>query len=225
MTQKYYMTRVFDFLEQLSRNNDREWFKAHKPEFDELRALWLNDLDRLISLVAQWMPSVAIQSARQAAYRIYRDTRFSPDKTPYKTYFSAAISPRGREKDYAGFYLHQDIDSGEAGLYGGIWCPPAPVLKKLRHAIVDNIEEWEEIMNSPGIRQNYELLTFNALKTVPREYPKDHPQAAWLRLRDYGLFARTGRKFFEDPSWPEKSAELLQPLAPFVEFLNYSIDE
>ena len=150
MTQKYYMTRVFDFLEQLSRNNDREWFKAHKPEFDELRALWLNDLDRLISLVAQWMPSVAMQSARQAAYRIYRDTRFSPDKTPYKTYFSAAISPRGREKDYAGFYLHQDIDSGEAGLYGGIWCPPAPVLKKLRHAIVDNIEEWEEIMNSPG---------------------------------------------------------------------------
>ena len=99
------------------------------------------------------------------------------------------------------------------------------MLKKLRHAIVDNIEEWEEIMNSPGIRQNYELLTFNALKTVPREYPKDHPQAAWLRLRDYGLFARTGRKFFEDPSWPEKSAELLQPLAPFVEFLNYSIDE
>jgi len=210
MTQKYYMTRVFDFLEQLSRNNDREWF---------------NDLDRLISLVAQWMPSVAMQSARQAAYRIYRDTRFSPDKTPYKTYFSAAISPRGREKDYAGFYLHHDIDSGEAGLYGGIWCPPAPVLKKLRHAIVDNIEEWEEIMNSPGIRQNYELLTFNALKTVPREYPKDHPQAAWLRLRDYGLFARTGRKCFEDPSWPEKSAELLQPLAPFVEFLNYSIDE
>ena len=99
MTQKYYMTRVFDFLEQLSRNNDREWFKAHKPEFDELRALWLNDLDRLISLVAQWMPSVAMQSARQAAYRIYRDTRFSPDKTPYKTYFSAEIGrASGRER-------------------------------------------------------------------------------------------------------------------------------
>ena len=192
MTQKYYMTRVFDFLEQLSRNNDREWFKAHKPEFDELRALWLNDLDRLISLVAQWMPSVAMQSARQAAYRIYRDTRFSPDKTPYKTYFSAAISPRGREKDYAGFYLHQDIDSGEAGLYGGIWCPPAPVLKKLRHAIVDNIEEWEEIMNSPGICQNYELLTFNALKTIRR--PPGCACATTASLRVQGAsFSKTRR--------------------------------
>lgn len=225
MEQKYYMTRVFDFLERLSHNNDREWFKAHKTEFDDLRALWLDDIQRLISLVAQWMPEVAMQTARQAAYRIYRDTRFSPDKTPYKTYFSAAISPRGREKDYAGFYIHQDIDNSESGLYGGIWCPPSPVLKKLRRAIVDNIEEWDGIMNSPGIKKHYQVLTINSLKTVPRDYPKDHPQAHWLRMRDYGLFAHTGREFFEDPAWPEKTAELLRPLAPFVEFLNYSIDE
>lgn len=223
--QKYYMKRVFEFLEELSRNNDRDWFKAHKSEFDQLRGLWLEDLDRMISYIAQWMPEVAMQSGKQAAYRIYRDTRFSPDKTPYKTYFSAAISPRGKDKDYAGFYLHQDIDSDECGLYGGIWCPPAPVLKKLRRAIVDNIEEWEEIMNAPELKKHYHILNFNALKTVPRDYPKDHPQAQWLRLRDYGLFDCTGRRFFEDPAWPEKSAELLRPLAPFIEFLNYSIDE
>lgn len=221
----YYMTRVFGFLEQLACNNDREWFKAHKGEYDELRALWLEDIDRLISMIGRWMPSVAMQTARQSAYRIYRDTRFSADKTPYKTYFSALISPRGREKDYAGFYIQQDIDSGECALYGGIWCPPAPTLNKLRKAIVDNIEEWEGIMNAPVIADNYSVVSISSLKTVPRGYPKDHPQARWLRMRDYGLCHNTGRKFFEDPSWPEKTAELLRPLAPFVEFLNYSIDE
>lgn len=225
MNHPYYMRRVFDFLERLSKNNNREWFKANKEEFDELRGLWLEDLDRLIAMVAQWMPSVSTQTARQAAYRIYRDTRFSADKTPYKTYFSSFISPHGREKDYGGFYIHQDIDSGECCLYGGIWCPPAPVLNKLRKAIVDNIEEWEGIMNSPAIVKDYSVVSINPLKTVPRAYPKDHPQAKWLRMRDFGLAHDTGRKFFEDPAWPEKSAELLRPMAPFVEFINYSIDE
>ena len=216
----YYMPRLFAFLRKLSKNNNREWFKEHKAEYDELRALWLADLQRMIDCMAQWEPGLARFSASQSAYRIYRDTRFSQDKTPFKVYFSASMSAYGRHAERACYYLHMDIRPGETGLYAGIWHPESAVLKKLRHAVVDNIEEFEEVSAVEGAE-----WCGDRLKTAPQGWAKDHPNLEYLRMKDYGKAVMLDEKFFNDPSWPEKAAEIYHRMKPFVDFLNYSIEE
>ncbi len=222
----YYIPRLFDFLRRLAANNNREWFASRKGEYEELRSLWLADLQTMIDCMAEWEPLMKGRSAKETAYRIYRDTRFSLDKTPYKVYFSASFNPHGRNAHRPGYYLQMDIREGESGLYGGIWQPEAPVLKKLRHAIVDNIEEFEEICSSQALLRYFPGWVSSAvLKTAPKGWPKDHPQVELLRLKDFGRFCPLDEAFFRDPGWPEIAAGRLSALKPLIDFLDYSIEE
>lgn len=216
----YYIPRLLEFLRRLSENNNRDWFREHKAEYDELRALWLADLQVMIDRMAVWEPGVARFTASQCAYRIYRDTRFSLDKTPFKVYFSAAVSPYGRHIERAGYYLQMDIRPGESGLYAGIWHPESATLKKLRHAVVDNIEEFEEVSAVDGAQ-----WCGDRLKSAPQGWQKNHPNLEYLRMKDYGKLFQLDEAFFCDQSWPEKAADMFSRLKPFVDFLNYSIEE
>ena len=224
-----YIPQLYDFLRRLDANNNRDWFKANKTEYDTLRALWLADLDRMIAAMGEWWPQLRGLTAKDCAYRIYRDTRFSLDKTPLKTYFSAGIGPQGRKAHGAGFYLQPGpgrfTDEVESGLYGGVWCPEAPVLKKLRKAIVDNIEEFEEIINAPGVQKHFPGWCGDTLKTVPKGYDRNHPLAHLLRRKDYGKFHPATEGFFTEPDWPLHAADLFRHLKPFIDFLDYSIHE
>lgn len=225
MMRSDYMPDIFRFLRELAVNNNRDWFHAHKEHFDDLRQLWLADLDRAIALMGDWDSSLRGVMAKDCAYRIYRDTRFSLDKTPYKTYFSAAISPVGRKMihSHACYYLHVGID-GTAGLYGGIWCPDAPLLRKLRHAIVDNIEEFTEIIEAPDMKKYYPDWDGERLKTIPKGWDRNHPQADLLRLKEYGRFSPTTEAFYSG-DWASKVAERFAVIHRLVEFINYSIEE
>lgn len=219
-----YMKELYDFLGEVAVNNNREWFVDQKKRYEELRHLWLTDIDRMISEMCQWEPALAGTNAKLAAYRFYRDTRFSPDKSPFKTYFSAAMGPRGKKSGYACYYIETGIRN-DNGLYGGVWCPDVPVLKKLRHAIVDNIEEFEEILGEPAMSRLYPGWIGQQLKTIPKGWEKDHPQAEYLRLKDYGKAHFLDKDFFLDSDWPSKASEMFRVLKPFIDFLNYSIDE
>lgn len=223
MTDTY--SRIFAFFDELALNNNRPWFAAHRPEFDELRAAWMADLGRLINAMTTWMPALEGQTPASCSYRIYRDTRFSPDKTPLKTYFSAAISPFGRKTHYAGFYIQVGLDEKSTGLYGGVWCPEAPLLAKLRHAIVDNTEEFTDIITTPAVERDFPGWVGDRLKTIPKGWERNHPQAELLRLKEYGKFHNCSRAFFADPEWPDKASQLFHELLPLIDFLNYSIDE
>ncbi len=229
MSKSYYIPRLFEFLREISNNNNREWFHDRKGEYDELRGLWMADLDRMLSLMAVWEPRLVSQSAKTCAYRFYRDTRFSQDKSPYKTFFSAAISPWGRKLPRAGYYLHVGLDEenlwGGSGLYGGLWCPDAAMLRKMRRAIVDNIEEFEEIVNNRELVRYYPGWIGDKLKKVPAGWDKNHPQAELLKLKEYGRLCSCKEKFFSDPSWVEIAAERFSLLKPLVDFINYSLDE
>lgn len=223
--EKDFIPRLLGFLKEVSVNNNRPWFAEHRDEYDALREEWLQSLDRLIADMTRWEPRLAGQTAKSSTYRFYRDTRFSPDKSPFKTYFSAAISPYGRKSDHAGYYIQIGVDSQATGLYGGLWCPPAPILNKLRHAIVDNIEEFEQIISAPEIATQFPGWLGDTLRTIPKGWDRNHPQAPLLRLKEYGRFHRCTPKFFSTPDWPEKASQLFSALQPLVEFLNYSIDE
>ncbi len=219
------MKDIYKFLDLIADNNDRRWFAEHRSEYDELRSLWIEDLDKLIACMSVWQPDMAGQSGRSATYRFNRDTRFSPDKSPYKTYFSAVLSPFGRKSDMAAYYLQVDSRHEENGLYGGLYCMEPKVLAKLRRAIVDNIEEFEEIINAPEMLKHYPGWLGETLRTAPKGWPKDHPQIELLRLKCYGKFQPCKRSYFESDRWYEHAAEDFEILKPLIDFLNYSIVE
>lgn len=223
-----YVPDLYDFLAELSRNNTREWFHAHRDKYEQLRSLWEDDIQRLINDMSSWEPRLKYQTPKTTAYRIYRDTRFSLDKTPLKTFFSAAFSHYGKSTHRAAYYLQMGpslSDSMESGLYGGMWCPDTPMLQKVRKAIIDNIEEFEGIISDSRLCRFYPKWVGQQLKTVPKGYDRNHPQAALLRLKDYGRFCQCDMEFFSDPDWPLAVSERFSLLQPLVEFLNYSIDE
>lgn len=220
---QYYTAQLFDYLDRLRRNNNREWFNAHKDEYQELRMLWIGDVQRMINAMVGWEPELAGLRADRAVYRIYRDTRFSPDKTPYKDYFSALVTPYGRHLNRASYYLH--MGGEDTGLHAGLWCPDSDMLKKLRHAIVDNIDEFQEILDDPQFAANWHGWWGEKLKTAPKGWPKDHPNIDLLRLKQYGRSHVVGEEFFLDSDWPERAADLYRTARSLVDFLNYSIDE
>ena len=199
----------------------------HKAEYEGVRADFMRQLQSLIYHMVPFDPALAGVEAKDCAYRIYRDTRFSPDKTPFKRYFSAAISPAGRHSDKACYYLQIDAREEMNGLYAGLWMPSPLYLRKMRHAIVDYIEEWESILSAPAMQAWWKQWCDMAtpLKTAPAGWPKDHPQIHYLRLRDYGKQCLESRAFFRDPCWPEAAAERFAAVKPLIDFINYTLEE
>lgn len=221
-----YIAQLKEFLEELTVNNNRPWFAANRERYDTLRAAWLADIDRMIGAMTAWEPRLSGQTARSCAYRFYRDTRFSHDKTPFKTFFSAAVSPYGRKAERAGFYIQTGLSGfADNGLYAGIWCPSSPVLAKLRHAVVDNIEEFEEILSDRDFAGSFPEWAGETLKTIPKGWDRSHPCAELLRRKDYGRALYCPMDFYANPDWPLAAAEHFRHARRFVDFLNYSIEE
>lgn len=220
------MKHLFDFFDRLAANNNRQWFIEHKAEYDELRAEWIQGMARVIaSLSAEW-PEVSHLDPSRATYRIYRDVRFSNDKTPYKTHISSSIVQPAYLKSHIGIYVQAGCDKDDTGIYGGMWCPDATSLRKIRKAIVDNSEEWLEIVNSPAMLRTYgQRWVGEILKTAPKGYDRDHELIEYLRLKDIGKFTNLNRGLFADPSWPERIADLSRPLVPLIQFLVYTLYE
>jgi len=215
--------RLTQFLDNLQYNNTRTWFAEHRAEYDDVRLKWYDDMERLIALVAEWEPRVASLTPKDASYRIYRDTRFSLDKTPYKTFFSAILSPRGKRLKAADYYIHAGAPGTESLTAGGYWAADSVSLQKLRRAMVDNIEEFEEIINNPEFLSLYPHWYGPQLKSAPKGWPRNHPNIDLLRLQMIGREHILPTKFFDDPSWPDKAAGLLRPLKPLIDFINYSL--
>lgn len=214
----------FDFFEALKRHNDRAWFAAHKNEYEEIRRWWIDGMERVRALVSEEWPEVRYSNVK--TFRIYRDTRFSADKTPYKTHIGSVLAPpHVRDVHSAGVYLEAGIPDTDTGVFAGIWAPEAPVLKKLRRAIVDNIEEWEEIVHEPEFVRLYPEWFGERLKTAPKGWPKDHPQIEYLRLKHLGRYSAMKRSDFAGNAWPDEMARRIVAAVPMLRFLDYSLNE
>lgn len=212
------------FFEELRKNNNRPWFNEHKGEYDEIRQWWLAGMEKVKALVSEEWPEVKYGNVK--TFRIYRDTRFSLDKTPYKTHIGSVLAPpRSRDVHSPGVYMEVGIPDSDSGVFTGMWAPESKDLKKLRHAIVDNIEEWEEIVNERTFREYYPEWFGEKLKTAPKGWPKDHPQIEYLRLKHLGLQSALSRRQFMSASWPEEIAKRIVASVPFLRFLDYSLHE
>lgn len=211
------------FLRRLKRNNRREWFAARKEEYEALvRLPMLSLIASLQTPFREFAPAYDLNPKR-SIFRIYRDVRFSSDKSPYKTNVAAHFVPRGTPKGVAGsgYYLH--IEPGEVYLGAGIYMPDAAQTKRIRLAIADRCDEFLGMVNDRTFRRLFGELEGNRLRRMPAGFPPDHPAGEWLKLK----------QFFAGLSWPEEkclrrrfvdeAARVFRAATPLVRFLNEAL--
>jgi len=214
---------ILNFLFQLKDNNNREWFKGNKQEYDRVRALWEQDVERLRLRMIAWEPELVRQPLKDCFYRIYRDIRFTTDKSPYKNHFAVAFSPYGRKTNRAAYYFQ--IGTDQTGLYGGIWNATPEMVRKLRRAIYDNEEEFSEIAGSIFGDGMYSLVG-EQLKKTPKGFDSNHPLAGYVRYRQLGIWCGIStRELVEAEDWTDIVSDRFHRLKAMNDFINYSFDE
>ena len=218
------MEEVLDFLRRLSDNNDREWFDAHRAEWTHVKGLWADFTAELIEGVASFDPSVRGLRPQDWTYRIARDTRFSADKRPYKSWLGTFIAPHGKKSGYAGYYFHvEPVGDGLLGnhlLAAGAVCIEPAVLRSIREEVLDHGDELtESIRRARGFR----LDTTNRLKRVPTGFPAESEHADLLKQKDYCLEKRVSEEFVLSDGLPERLVEEFRHTKPFLDQLNRAI--
>ncbi len=216
-------TDILPFLRELTENNDRVWFQDHKERFDALRHSFAGTVQELINRISRFDPDVAGLEAKDCVFRIYRDIRFSPNKLPYKNYFSAYIAKGGRKSLYGGYYFH--VEPGNILLSGGIWMPEPKLLKMLRQDIYDQIDEFTAILENPAFKQVFPALEGEALTRMPAGFPADSPYGDILRHKDFCVMSTQPDCFLSGADWLDRAAETFRLLLPFNRFLNYTVEE
>lgn len=215
--------QIIEFLTELRSHNNREWFQDNKNHYDALRKGFIDEVQDLIGRISLFDPEVAGLEAKDCLFRIYRDIRFSPDKTPYKCHFAAYISQGGRASERGGYYIH--LEPGGCLLSGGVWCPPPALLKKLRQDIYDHIEEFTAIIEEPTFKKTFPVLEGEMLKRMPAGYPMDSPYGYIMKHKDFSVVSYKPDNFFYATDWMDKAVDDFKLLLPFNRFLNYTVDE
>ena len=218
------MKELFKFLRELRENNDREWFKANKSRYDVLYKAHVGIVQQMIDRIAAFDSEIAGLDAKSCIYRIYRDIRFSNDKTPYKTHFGAYMTGfGGRTSPYGGYYLH--IDPAGSFVSGGVWCPEPKMLKQLRLDIYHNIEEFVAILENEKFKHTFGELEGETLQRMPDGFPKDCPYESIIKHKSFVVSGNKTEEFFYSENWMDEVIEDFRLLQPFNRFLNYTIGE
>ena len=214
------MVEIIEFLAELSENNNREWFAAHKEQYKAIDLRLKEFAAKLIQGIAAFDSSVANLTVADCTYRIYRDIRFSHDKRPYKTWSGVFVAPHGKKAGYAGYYIH--FEPSGCFLYAGSHCPEPIALKSIREEILDNGDNMvAAIENSNGFR----LCTENTLKRTPKDFPTNHKYDNLLRLKDFGVEKPLNPQLLSDSTTLLQTAvDNFRSIYPLVEILNRAIN-
>lgn len=215
--------RTLDFLVALNKNNNRDWFQANKPWYEEARKNFAGFIDLLALEIQKIDSSIGQVSSREAMFRINRDIRFSKDKSPYKTNMGAYIVPGGKKSGLAGYYFH--IEPGNSFLAGGIHMPSSDILKKVRKEIFDNIEEFLSIINNPNFIEYFGEIRGEKLVNPPPGYPKEFEHVDLLKYKSYTVIRKIPEKALFKNSLLEEVSNGFSIMYPFNKFFNYALGQ
>ncbi len=216
-------TDTLTFLSQLREHNDRDWFQAHRKDYEAAAADFREFAARLITEVSRFDESVKTLTPKDVVFRINRDVRFSKDKSPYKTHFGAFLAPEGRTSGYAGYYFHLE-PGGNSMIAGGLHVPPTPALSKIRAAIDENPEALAKIIGAAAFRKRFTAFEgAERLKTVPRGYAKDHPAAELLRLKSFTVRQNVEDSDIIKSGFLKQAVKDFRIIQPFIDFINTAL--
>jgi uncharacterized protein (TIGR02453 family) len=210
------------FLRNLAKNNDREWFTPRKAVYEiELKEPMLAIVRKITDAMTDFAPN-HVRPAEKSLFRIYRDTRFSADKRPYKTHVAAWWSHQGLEKTSgAGYYFH--ISAKEVIVAAGAYMPEKDQLAAIRNWLLENHAEFRKLLHKPAIRKAFKEFEGNALTRPPKGFPKDHPALDLIQCRQWGLSATLPSATALKPGFAATVIRHFQLAAPIVDALNAPI--
>lgn len=222
------MKEILELLRDLENNNNREWFNSNKERYQKVLKTWYAFCESLIKEIGRFDEDIAPLTIKDCTYRIYRDTRFSKDKSPYKTHFGVFMAKGGKKSMHAGYYLHIGTGTGTEYphahmLASGNYCYDNKAVKILREDISD---EWDTFSRNILGKANSMFVPDmeGALKRVPREFDSNAPYADWMRMKSFCLSAITDDSFLLEDNLAKRVAELFKTTKPFIDYINRAVD-
>lgn len=215
------MQAVLQFLSGLKENNSKEWFNDHRKEYEEAKEQMLFLTDILIQEIRRFDEDIPALSAKDCLFRIFRDVRFSKDKSPYKTNMGSFIAPGGRKSDFGGYYIH--LEPGSSFVGGGIWCPEPDVLRAIRLEIYESPDSFKEVLYDDDFKQYFTDIMGEKLKTAPKGFDKEFADIDLLRPKSYAF----GHSLSDDQvlgeDLIEDAVDMFRQLSHMNRFLNEAI--
>jgi uncharacterized protein (TIGR02453 family) len=231
--------RIIAFLRAVMANNDRAWFQANKTEYDAVRADFEHGIQQALERIATFDPSIVSQRVKDCTYRFYRDTRFSPDKSPYKNHFGAYINAKGKKALRGGYYIHIEPDHCLLAV-GNYWLP-TNILTSCRNEIMTNEQQWLSCVESSAFKKYFSTKKLTStweeswdapqgfgltkLKTCPSGFPRDYEHVEYLRLKDYCAWHHVNDSFFDGDGWLDEMESVFRAAKPMMDMMNAVIDD
>ena len=213
---------TIDFLKKLGKNNNREWFQANKKAFDAAQDNVTAFAGYLIGEAGKFDDEVAAVDPKSCVFRIYRDVRFSKDKSPYKVNLGAYIAPGGRKSMQPGYYFH--LQPGASFIAGGKHRPDGPELLKIRTAVANNTDEFLKIVNNKSFTDVLGNLWNDRLKSVPKGFNPEHKAAEYLKLKEFMAFSELhDDKALTSAEFPKQLVAMMKEMYPLVAFLRKAL--
>jgi uncharacterized protein (TIGR02453 family) len=218
---------TLQFFRELRENNHKEWFDVNRKRYEVAKKDYHSLVQKMIDTMQVYDPRLANLEIKNCTFRINRDIRFSKDKSPYKTHLAILLSPDGKKMDGAGYYLHLD-ENGGCFIAGGIYMPPADLVKKMRAEILGYYEELDAVFANPKFKKVFPTWDKEAkltLSRAPKGIDEDHPAIEHLKLKSYTVTHDLPSSILTDPKGVEKVSEKLALLKPLLDFVNRALKE
>ncbi|GAB3181539.1 DUF2461 domain-containing protein [Telluribacter humicola] len=207
------------FLRDLSENNNRDWFQDNRKRYETAKKDFEKTLDALLEEVKK-VDELGNTQVKDCIFRINRDIRFTNDKTPYKSWLSAAIGPGGRKSGRIDYYLHVQ-PGGESFIGAGMWNPTAQQLAKYRQEVDYNAGELKRIIHADSFKSYFPEVWGETMKTSPKGYSKDHPEIELLRRKQLFFMHYFTDKEVQQKGFVQEIMKGVVLIKPYCEFLNY----
>ncbi|MFT6867660.1 MAG: hypothetical protein ACJA08_002503 [Cyclobacteriaceae bacterium] len=209
------------FLDQLAQHNSKEWMDANKTWYQEARQEFIVFVESILKGIGTFDESVHGLDPKKCIFRINRDVRFSKNKDPYKTNFGAAMGAGGRHAGNPIYYFH--LEPERSFLAGGLYMPEAETLKKIRQEVDYNPKELKNIVEESDFARVFGAIKGEKLKTVPKGYPKDHPNIELLKLKSYILVHDFNDKDLKSKEILPNTLKMYQMMKPFNDYLSVAV--
>jgi uncharacterized protein (TIGR02453 family) len=207
---------AIEFLKLVKKNNNRDWFNAHKERYMKEHEALISFADALL-LEMNKHDKIETPSGKKSLHRIYRDTRFSKEKTPYKTNWSGSFS-RATKKLRGGYYFH--IEPGNTFVAGGFWGPNPQDLKRIREELAYDAGPLRKIIKSKSFKETFGELLGEQLKTAPSGYPNDHENIDLLRYKQFLLVKKFSDKEMLSDNFQKQVNETFKRMRPFFDLMS-----
>ena len=209
---------TFDFLGDLAKHNNKAWFEKNRATYEIAKANFESFIDQLISTYGK-IEDLGSITAKDCVMRIYRDVRFSKDKSPYKTNMSASITPGGKKSSSLGYHLHLQPHDNSL-IAGGLYMPAPEQLARFRAVIDRDASPFKEIIKDKDFKSYFGALDGEKVKTVPQGYSRDHPEIELLRFKQVVVVHRLNDEMVLSSTFGTHAIKTFTAMKPFLDYLN-----